>query len=107
MSVVVAMVIPVTVVISMTVRMLLHAPVFYVESASHAASQELLVVGLLTTLSCEFIDASHSRCHYQKRYNTAHSTQGFTGVIGRGNDGNEHSHRQIELLGRTRLHPNG
>ncbi len=57
--------------ISMGVGALVHPFVFYVDPRPGAASAEFPVVGSLTTLTREFIDASGSRCHYQEGYSTA------------------------------------
>lgn len=53
--------------ISMRMKVFVHAPVFYVQSLPCAACPLSSLVGWLTTLAREFIDATRSRCHYLKR----------------------------------------
>jgi hypothetical protein len=61
-----AVFLPVALGISMSVGILVHPLVFYFDTSQGAASAQSPVVGWLTTLPRELIDAFGSRCHYQK-----------------------------------------
>jgi hypothetical protein len=68
MGAVVTMTVVMGMVMFVFVAMGVHSSVFYFQTPFGAALASAVVVGGMTTLSPEFIDASTRHCHYLKRY---------------------------------------